>query len=323
MQRHHALQIALAALLATSTALGEPKPLSEKRSTSYYGWHTGLTALGFGVSGLELLLGGNHGVGADWSGFVLDDPVKMNFSDSASARSDAMVFMNVTLPVLAQMSSGFDTSMANATLIYAEAQSITFLLTTTTKLLVRRPRPYTHSQDPRIIEFKNTEGPEANVSFFSGHSSASFTAATSGAILYSARTDDLWARRTMWGVEFMLAAATAQLRVRAGRHYRTDVWTGTAVGLAVGYLVPKLHGVQTSRVEGSELAIAGIAGGATMLLGELCDIGTLLSFAPSCGQKRDVRVPVQPSRDETTGARWFVLPAAFVGGGGLQIMGDL
>lgn len=314
------LGFALCCLPAVAGA--EPKPLSEKRPRSYYALHVGLTVgVGAVTIGAERLFG-NHGPGPYWGSFYPDDIVQLNFSASAAGMSDRLLMLAVATPVFVQMSSGFDTSMGNATLIYAEAHSLNLFVTATTKLIARRPRPYTHSPDPRIQEFSDSEGGDAYVSFFSGHSSASFTAATAGSLLYAARTDEPYARHVLWGFEFLMAGMTAQLRVRGGRHYRTDIWTGMAVGVGVGVLVPWLHDVDFSRVRGTEVLVAGAAGALTMGMSEVVDFCGLLDVFNVCNVKRDVEVPVAPGSDRQAGIRYFVLPTVVRGGGGVQVTGD-
>lgn len=312
----------LACWLCAWPAQGEP--LSQKRSRDYYLFHSGLTVGGFALTGIEEWAFGNHGPGPGWGrySFYPDDIVQLNFSQSAAEMSDRMLTLAVLTPMLVQMSSGFDTSMGNAALVYGETHMISFFLTSTAKLVARRPRPYTHATDPRIQEFADSEGGEAYVSFFSGHSSAAFTAATVGSLLYSARTDEQWARHTLWGLEFMFAGMTAQLRVRAGRHYRTDIWVGAAVGIGVGVAVPLLHNVDLSSVRGSELGVAAGATGVTMVVSELVEFCDLLDLIGFCSFERDVTVPVAPSNDRQAGLRYFVAPAAFQGGGGIQVAGD-
>lgn len=316
---------AIACLISSlaADAAAQSKQLAEERSPNYYRTHIGLAAGGFIISGVSERVFGGHGSGPYWRSFHADDLVELNFSDSAAALSDKVLLTTVVLPAALQMSEGFDTSMANATLIYAEAHSLNIFLTTTTKLIARRPRPYTRSEVRRIVEFKESQGSDAYASFFSGHSSASFTAATAGSILYAMRTDDLWARHTVWGVEFLLAGMTAQLRVRAGRHYRSDIWTGTLVGAGIGVLVPALHGLQLSRVRGSEVAVAGATTVVTMGLSEVVDFCGVLGAFGLCSLPRDVRVPMIAGNDAAPAARFFVLPAVFEGGGGLQISGEL
>jgi membrane-associated phospholipid phosphatase len=319
------LVLALTAIsaLATANAWADPVPLGKRHSDAYYAWHVGLTAGGIGLSGLESVVFAHHGPGPYWGDFFPDNVLSLTFSESAASLSDRLLLTSLSLPVFVQMSQGFDRSMGNATLIYAEAHSLNLFLTTTTKYIVRRPRPYTQAVEARIQEFADNEGGDAYVSFFSGHSRTAFTSAMAGSLLYAARTDEIWSRRTVWGLEFLLAGTTAQLRVRAGRHYQTDVLTGMVVGLGVGYLVPKLHHVDTARVSGSEVLIAALAGGIPMIGGAFVSFCDTLDLIGACNMPRDVRIPVQPSRDLETGARWFVLPAVFDGGAGLQMAGEL
>lgn len=312
----------LALLLTATAAHAEPKPLSERRSGVYYGLHLGLTLGGAALTLTEERLFGNHGPGAYWGSFRPDDMVQLNFSQSAAGMSDRLLMLAVATPLFVQMGSGFDTSMGNATLIYAEAHSLNLFVTATTKLIARRPRPYTHSPDPRIQEFSDSEGGDAYVSFFSGHSSASFTGAMAGSILYAARVDEPYARHTLWGFEFLMAGITAQLRVRGGRHYRTDIWTGSAVGMGIGLLVPWLHDVDLGRIRGSELAVAGGATALTMGLSEVVDFCEVLDVLGLCAGARDVTVPVAPGSDRQASLRYYVVPAAYVGGGGLEVNGE-
>jgi hypothetical protein len=140
--------------------------------------------------------------------------------------------------------------------------------------------------------------------------------------LYAARTDEPYARHTLWGFEFLMAGITAQLRVSGGRHYRTDIWTGSAVGIGVGVLVPFLHHVDLSRIRGSELLVAGAATAVTMGMSEVVDFCKVLGALGLCANERDVTVPVAPGSDRQASVRYFVLPAAFYGGGGLELGGE-
>jgi membrane-associated phospholipid phosphatase len=298
----------------------EPKDLSELRSNRYYYLHTGLTLAAFLGTGVEELASAHHGPGWDLDSFGPDDAVRRNFSESAARLSDKLLALNLTAPLFLQMSQGFGTRMANASLIYSEAISFNLLAADTAKIIVRRPRPYTHSKDPRILDFMDRQGADAYSSFYSAHASTAFTAATAGSILYAAQTDELVARHTVWGLTYMLAGMTAQLRTRAGRHYRTDIWVGTLAGIATGTLVPLLHRLDLQRIRGTELATAGGALGVTMLLSEVVDFCAALDVLHLCGLPRDVAVPL---RDASLTPTWRVVPRAFVGGAGLSVLGEL
>jgi hypothetical protein len=109
----------------------------------------------------------------------------------------------------------------------------------------------------------------------------------------------------------LLAGTTAQLRVRAGRHYRTDIWVGSAVGTAIGVAVPALHGA-IPRLSASEL---GVAGGALVLGlfgGELVNpcrwLGCVATKAPA--------------PEGASGVQWSLAPTAGGQGAGLQFSAD-
>ena len=299
----------------------ETHPLSEVRTQNYYYLHGGLTLGAVAAIGVEELLIPRSGPGFDLRSFGPDDVVRANFSDASAHLSDKLLLVTMTAPLFLQMSQGFDSSMGNASLIYAESHAFSMLLADTTKLIVRRPRPYTHSKDARIVGFAEQQGADAHASFYSAHSSSAFTSAMAGSLLYSARTDNLPARHVVWGFEFLMAGMTAQLRVRAGRHYRTDIWVGTALGLSMGLVVPALHGVEVGRVRGSEMATAGGALAVSMLLSEAVDLCGVLQRLHLCELPRDITVPL--GNESVAPASWVVLPAPIPGGAGLSLLGQL
>jgi membrane-associated phospholipid phosphatase len=321
--RRRLLSCWLAAALGlwAAGAEAEAKPLSEQRSDRYYYLHSGLIFAGLAGTMVEELATIHHGAGYDLTSFGPDESVRENFSAASANLSDKLLALDMTMPLFLQMSQGFGISMGNATLIYSEAQAFNLLAANTAKIIVRRPRPYTHSKDPRVRAFMDRQGADAYASFYSAHSSTAFTSAMAGSLLYSARTDELVARHTVWGLSFLLAGMTAQLRVRAGRHYRTDIWVGALSGIGVGLLVPALHGVELNRVHATELATAGGAFAVSMLLSEVIDFCSVLDTLRLCGLPRDVSVPLQDAG--LTRPRWAVSPAAFPGGGGLRLSTEL
>lgn len=312
--------LTLALSFATMTTRAEPRDLSAPQSNRYYYLHTALTLGALLGTATEGLISSHHGPGYDLNRFGPDDSVRANFSASSAHLSDKLLALNITAPLLLQMSNGFDTRMGNATLIYAEALSLNVLTVSTVKLIVRRPRPYTHSKDPRIIDFMDRQGSDAYASFYSGHASTAFTAATSGSILYALQTDEPGARHTVWGLSFLLAGMTAELRARGGRHYRTDIWVGTLAGIATGTLVPLAHRLDLKQVRPSELATAGGALAVSMILSEVIDFCSALDVLHLCGLPRDVDVPL---RDAGLSPRWAIAPLPLAGGGGVSIYGDL
>ncbi|MBS1939476.1 MAG: phosphatase PAP2 family protein [Bacteroidetes bacterium] len=111
-------------------------------------------------------------------------------------------------------------------------------LTNSVKELVRRPRPYLH--DPALTG-KYAPGPKDRLSFWSGHTANTAAITFSTACLVQ-RSDAAPAMKTTaWITAAAVPACMGYLRMRAGRHFPTDVLVGYAVGAAVGLLVPYVH----------------------------------------------------------------------------------
>ena len=107
-----------------------------------------------------------------------------------------------------------------------------------TKVLVRRPRPYTYNVDaPLDTKLRKS----SRYSFFSGHSATTAYFALTAAKLYNDLYPMSNARPYVWLGAALLPAAVSYGRMRAGRHFFTDVLVGTAIGTIVALTVPSLH----------------------------------------------------------------------------------
>ncbi len=128
-----------------------------------------------------------------------------------------------------------------------EAITITQNVTHVVKHATRRPRPYAYSeefQDAWAASVSEGERPdsEAQRSFPSGH------AATAGAWSFAlAHTIGIGMDRS-WYLEALpyvgaagITAWAGVLRVRAHKHFPTDVLVGGVLGATIGVLVPELH----------------------------------------------------------------------------------
>jgi membrane-associated phospholipid phosphatase len=111
-------------------------------------------------------------------------------------------------------------------------------LTNMTKALSHRARPYVFNPDaPADLRMKA----EAYRSFWSGH--AAVSAATTFCCAYLVQQSDASAatKTITWTMAAVLPALTAHYRVRAGRHFITDVAVGYAIGAGIGLAIPALH----------------------------------------------------------------------------------
>jgi len=187
----------------------------------------------------------------------LDESVRDNFSRRASHLSDALLAGSIAAPAIYLTGSTIDDADGDRLMIYAQSMAINAALAQGTKRLVQRPRPYQYSKDPVVRRYAKEAGNDGWMSFYSGHASLSFGAAVTGAYLLGASTDNKLARGMSWGLGLMAASATANFRVRAGKHFYSDVLVGAVVGTAVGYIVPALHADARPYVpSGQEIAAA-------------------------------------------------------------------
>lgn len=110
----------------------------------------------------------------------------------------------------------------------AQVLGVTLLATEVTKVAVGRERP--------------DAGADANRSFFSGHSSMAFSAA--GLLCQDHFRRAKVRQGTVGAVgcagTLVLAGTTGWLRMRADRHYLSDVLVGAAVGFGLGIFLPQL-----------------------------------------------------------------------------------
>jgi membrane-associated phospholipid phosphatase len=196
--------------------------------------------------------------------FEIDTGVRTNFSRRAAHISDALLVTSMAAPLIYLTGNTIDDADGDRLLLYGQSMAINMMLAQATKRLVQRPRPYMYSKDPTVQRYARSEGDDGHMSFYSGHASLSFGAATTGAYLLGASTTSGAARGVAWGLGMAAATGAATLRVRAGKHFYSDVVVGAVVGMAVGYLVPALHADAKPYVpSGQELAAAagGILGG--------------------------------------------------------------
>lgn len=176
----------------------------------------------------------------DWDGFPGDESVRKNQSNGADKTSDWTAALTVASPLVFQFVRGFDRRLANFTTVYGETILTNLAVNSVVKRQVARPRPCAHSCGTKSC----ASDPGRYASFYSAHSSNTFAAATAGALMLTEELDNPRARGALWAYELGLAAATANMRVKAGKHYYSDVLVGAGVGALFGVGIPLLHGAK-------------------------------------------------------------------------------
>ena len=239
---------------------------------------------------------------------ALDCAAVRQFSATADATSDALFLTSLLLPVGLELGRDVDDDSLRRGLAYGGALGATAVTALLVKVTVKRDRPYTHNRDPRVAAFARTARGNDH-SFFSGHTAMAFAAATSGGLLQSVGRDG-GGRYAGWALGGALAGATGVFRVRAGKHFPTDVLVGAAVGTAAGV------GITLAVAPGTDLRwqdAAGLGGGAA--------VGA--AFAALVPMPRDVILPLGGSGVVVEGPVGLT-PMAVPGGGvGLSLSGQL
>ncbi len=168
------------------------------------------------------------------------DPKAGGYSTIGLGAAVAFAFVDPILSGVREKS--VQTGLADA-FMYAEAISFTMAMTNIVKMAVRRPRPIAyidaeaHQGD---LNYTNTSTDSA-LSFFSGHAAITATVTATASYLAFARAPHSARPWITLGVGTALTTFVSIERVRAGKHFPTDVIAGSIAGAGIGLVVPHLH----------------------------------------------------------------------------------
>lgn len=132
-------------------------------------------------------------------------------------------------------------------LMVAEATAFAGIITTVTKMVSGRSRPFL---DEGAYRYQGFQYRDERLSFPSGHCTLAFAIST----VLAERFDHPVATIIL----YLLAGTTAMQRMYADRHWLSDVLTGSIIGYAVGRAVVDRN---TARAEGRQPAGLGLDGG--------------------------------------------------------------
>lgn len=167
-----------------------------------------------------------------------DRNATFNFSPKAKKGSDYVKFSSYTFPFLFLINQKTQKDFGKIMALYGETLLLVGGLTSLSKRVFLRPRPLVFNElAPISAKQKNN----ARYAFFSGHASVSAANSIFAAKVFSDYFPDSKWKPIVWSTAILVPVATGYLRVRAGKHYPSDVITGVAVGGAIGFLIPHLH----------------------------------------------------------------------------------
>lgn len=161
-----------------------------------------------------------------------------SFSGNADKLSDGFLYGSFISPFLLLGGKESRSKFGQIMILYGEATAINTGFTLITKSLFQRPRPFVYN-DTVVDNFKVTRN--ARSSFISGHTSITALNTFFTAKVFSDFYPNSKWKPVVWTLAAVIPATTGYLRVRAGKHYPTDVIAGYAVGATIGILIPHLH----------------------------------------------------------------------------------
>lgn len=185
-----------------------------------------------------------------------DRTATYNYSSSAQKTSDVLSLGSKFLPLVLLLDKNQRSDFGTIAALYAETYLISNGLTSLTKTSIRRTRPFVYNEDV-AIDHKLTSS--ARYSFVSGHTSKTAAMTFFTAKVYADYHPDSKWKPVVWTAAAVVPAVTGYMRVKAGKHYPTDVIAGYAIGAATGILVPQLHKKKIIKNDNLKIS-AGITG---------------------------------------------------------------
>jgi len=187
-----------------------------------------------------------------------------NWSPSAHKASNILISTATFLPIVFIANHHLRSDLIPLSVMSIEVLMINFGATILMKNIVNRARPLTYNTVVPLEERTNATSRE---SFFSGHASHTTAASIYFAKVVSDYHPDMrkGLKIALWTTMTTLPALTAYLRVRAGRHFPTDVIVGYLVGASIGYFVPHLHKLQTRKKDSKVSVFPNVGPGSATL----------------------------------------------------------
>lgn len=162
--------------------------------------------------------------------------------ESYHSASDWAMNITIALPALLALDKNIRRDWFDLLVLYCETHAMNSSVYLGVAAFSHRIRPYVYDPDIAMDE-KISKG--ATESFWSGHTSTTAAASFFMAKVYSDYHPEIGNKKFL-----LYAAATippivvGALRVKAMKHFPTDIAAGLVTGAAMGILIPQLHKVK-------------------------------------------------------------------------------
>lgn len=162
-----------------------------------------------------------------------------DYRQRAHDNSDFFLNASVVLPGLLALDKNIRKDWLDLLVLYTETHAINTSIYLMTASSIERTRPFLYHPD---IPVEAKIGEQTRNSFFSGHVSTSATSSFFMAKVYSDYHPELGNKKyLLFGAALIPPFLVGYYRVKAMKHFPTDVITGGIIGAAIGILVPHLH----------------------------------------------------------------------------------
>jgi len=197
----------------------------------------------------------------------IDRSSALNWSTTVAKASDYVLLAVTVLPAVFLSEHHTSRDIRTLLIMSAEVFAFNYGFTEIAKNLVNRSRPYVYN--PEVGLGARTSS-TSRKSFFSGH-----TSHTAAATFFFAKvitdyhpTLQRGLKIGVWIFAASIPATNGYLRVKAGKHFPTDVIAGYIAGAASGILIPQLHRTKLSKdlKEQINMGFMPIKGGMSMNL---------------------------------------------------------
>jgi membrane-associated phospholipid phosphatase len=170
----------------------------------------------------------------------LDRATTYNWSKPVARVSDAFLYTSFAVPFVLLADRNIRKDYLKIGLMYGEVIAVTGALTSLTKNILKRPRPFVYNEQ---VDLHYKQEKDAQYAFFSGHTSVTAAMCFMTAKIFQDYNKGSKAIPWVWAAAATFPAVTGVLRQQAGKHFWTDVVTGYLIGAAIGVLIPELHRV--------------------------------------------------------------------------------
>jgi len=169
---------------------------------------------------------------------AFDRPATYNYSKSAARWSDVLVASCIIFPPTLLSQNLIREDWQTFSVMYLQTVMFANFIPMVSKGRVKRIRPYVYNED---APFEKKLETDAQLSFYSGHTTNAFASAVFFSTTYSHYYPNSRWKPYIWVGSLGLASMVGYLRFEAGKHFPSDVLVGAVVGSTIGFFIPYLH----------------------------------------------------------------------------------